>query len=505
VKIDIENVPVDDQKTFEMLARGETMGLFQLGGSGMTRYLQELKPSSIHDINAMVALYRPGPMESIPKYIERKHNPRFINYLDPRLEEILERSYGVVTYQDDVLMIAIKLAGYSWLEADALRKAMGKKIPAEMEAQKEKLKKGLVDHGMSHSKAEEIWRLIEPFAAYGFNKSHAASYGKVAYQTAYMKANYPVEYMCAVLTNESGDVDKIAEIIGECKRMELAVLPPDINESFGGFTIVNAGAESERSLGTDSLAGSLAGSDPAKAKIRFGLYTIKNFGQAIADAIIAERKENGRFASLQDFLGRIRNRNLNKKTLEALIMSGALDTLNIDRGVMLANIDTLLAYNRECEKAPKAEDTLFGVIGADIIKPSLILAEAEAASYADKLRWEKELLGLYVSGHPLERVRDKLEARTTNISKIKIELKDGMLAVVAGLVEQIKPILTKKGDKMLFTTVADFSDKIEVVVFPKVLVEYKDIIQPESTLAIRGRISHRNGSVSMIAEAVKEL
>ena len=224
-----------------MLARGETMGLFQLNGSGMTSFLKQLKPSSIHDINAMVALYRPGPMESIPQYIERKHNPNLITYPDPRLRTILDRSYGVITYQDDVMMISIELAGYSWLDADKLRKAMGKKIPEVMEAEKEKLMNGFSEYGkLSQSVADKLWKLIEPFAAYGFNKAHAASYGRVAYQTAYMKANYPVEYMSAVLTADAGDTEKISEIIRECERMGIKVLPPDINESFAPFSVVPA-------------------------------------------------------------------------------------------------------------------------------------------------------------------------------------------------------------------------------------------------------------------------
>ncbi len=292
IDIDIENIPLDDKKTFEMLARGETMGLFQLNGSGMTRYLKELQPSHIGDINVMVALYRPGPMELIPEYIKRKHNHHLIKYLDPRMEKILKPSYGVITYQDDVMMIAIELAGYSWFEADKLRKAMGKKIPAEMAAQKDKFIEGSIKHGMSKTKAEELWRLIEPFAAYGFNKAHAASYGRVAYQTAYMKANYPIEYMTAILTAESGDVEKIAEIIKEAEKMGIPVLPPNINESYGGFTIIR---------------------ENNKEEIRFGLYTIKNLGTDISDAIINERKQNGKFASIADFLGRIKHKNLNKK------------------------------------------------------------------------------------------------------------------------------------------------------------------------------------------------
>ena len=214
--VDIEAIDLADKKTFAMLSRGETMGLFQLNGSGMTKHLMDLKATSIHDINAMVALYRPGPMEMIPDYIARKQNPALVKYMDPRLEPILNFSYGVITYQDDVMLIAIHLAGYSWLEADKLRKAMGKKIPAEMEAQKSKLLVGFVKGGLTEKQAQELWHLIEPFAAYGFNKAHAASYGRVAYQTSFMKANYPAEYMTAVLTAESGDVDEVSAVISEC-------------------------------------------------------------------------------------------------------------------------------------------------------------------------------------------------------------------------------------------------------------------------------------------------
>ena len=261
----------------------------------MTRWLKELRPTSIHDINAMVALYRPGPMESIPEYIRRKHNPKLISYLDPRMKEILGQSYGIIVYQDDVLLIAVKLAGYSWLEADKLRKAMGKKIPAEMEAQKEKLIKGFIANGLTRKKAEELWHLITPFAAYGFNKSHAASYGRLAYQTAFMKANFAAEYLTAVLTAEAGDLEKAAEIIGECKRLGFEVLPPDVNESFSDFTVV------------------MDENGNVTNKIRFGLRSIKNFGEEIGKAIIHERKRNGPYKSYSDFLERVKHKNLNTK------------------------------------------------------------------------------------------------------------------------------------------------------------------------------------------------
>jgi DNA polymerase-3 subunit alpha len=388
VALNIETIPLDDKKTFTMLARGDTMGLFQLNGSGMTRFLKELKPSTIHDINAMVALYRPGPMDFIPSYIERKHNPHLIHYLDPALKNILAQTYGILVYQDDLLMMAHQLAGYTWGEVDKFRKAVGKKIPEEMMAQKEKFIKGCIEHSKwPEKKAVEIWTWIEPFAAYGFNKAHAASYGRVAYQTAYMKANFPVEYMAAIMTAESGDIEKVAEAVTECARMKIAVLPPDINESFGGFTVVE---------------------DGGKEAIRFGLYSIKNFGEGIGEAIITERTDHGRFVSLADFLKRIKNKNLNKKSLEALIKCGALDALG-ERGQMLHNIEYLLEFSRE-HASTQAQSSLFGVLGDS----ELSLVPASQTQRKERLMWEKELLGLFVSGFPLDPWKEKMEARKSS-------------------------------------------------------------------------------------------
>ena len=907
--IDIENIPLDDKRTFEMLARGETTGLFQLNGTGMTKFLIDLKPTVIHDINAMVALYRPGPLESIPQYIERKHDASKIEYLDPRMKDILDMSYGVITYQDDVMMIAIKLGGYSWLEADKLRKAMGKKIPKEMEEQKEKLLAGLIKNGMGKKIANQLWKLIEPFAAYGFNKcltgdtriidsktgnfssikeiyennlkfhtaslsqklklnnhsinavmengikdvielktksgrmiratanhpffsfdgwknldelktgqriavprslkevqgkisdpkkaavlgyllsegnlchphgvyfystqkneindfiknaktfsnskftvdksksamavycgqidqkkgneilewikavglfyhkatekfipqsafrfnqksleilagkmwqgdgsisikneqtyyatsskrlakdvqhlllrfsiistihtkkfkyrstikigytivitgkknlktfsdtigknligkkkadlkilvnltknvpenlargtkdiipaevlneirkvmeersisvlqlskklnissrlfyfdkrkigfqreiiskigkelkseklinlansdiywdeivsikkdgtemtydltvspdhnfiandiivhnSHAASYGRVAYQTSYMKANFPAIYMSAVLSAESGDVEKIAEVINECKRMNIPILPPDINESFSQFTVVKG----------------------EKPTIRFGLVTIKNFGQGIATAIIEERKKNGHFASLSDFLDRVKDKNLNKKSLEALTKVGALDSFGIDRGVLIGNVETILAYNKEKERQPDNQDSLFGLMSDTSSVPTLKLAEVPNAPIQEKLAWEKELLGLYISGHPLDRFREVILKRDMDIKKAKETLKDGAEVTIACIIEEVKPINTKKGDAMAFVKVADFSGELETVVFPRTLVEFQSAFVPDKCLAIKGKMSERNGQKSMIVERVKVL
>ncbi|MCK9352154.1 MAG: DNA polymerase III subunit alpha [Candidatus Paceibacterota bacterium] len=485
IDIDIQKIPRNDKKTFQMLARGETIGLFQLNGSGMTKYLMDLRPTSIHDINAMVALYRPGPMESIPEYIKRKRNPVLVTYLDPRMKDILDQSYGVITYQDDVMMIAIKLAGYSWLEADKLRKAMGKKIPAEMEVQKKKLLEGFAKNGMISSKIKELWELIEPFAAYGFNKAHAASYGLVAYQTAYMKANYPAEYMAAVLTAESGDVEKIFEIITECKRMNLPVLPPDVNESMGDFAVIKGATASED-------------------KIRFGLHTIKNLGEEIGDYVISEREKNGRYKTFAEFLERVKHKNLNKKSLEALVKCGAMDELG-ERGQMLFNMEDALAYSKGLVKENAAQASLFGLMASPASLPTLKLKECEPAKPFEKLAWEKELLGLYISGHPLDKYREKLEARPFNNKTLKENGKDNMAVTVVGIVEEMREVITKKNEKMAFLKIADFYDTIEVVVFPRTFESFKEFLAPEKCLAIKGKFSKRNGEPSVIADAVKLL
>lgn len=482
IKIDIEDIPFDDKKTFDMLARGETMSLFQLNGAGMTRFLRDLRPSRIQDINAMVALYRPGPMEAIPTYIERKHNPDLVQYLDPRLERILDQSFGVITYQDDVMMIAIELAGYSWLEADALRKAMGKKIPAEMEIQKKKLLDGFVEHGLSKSQATELWNHIEPFAAYGFNKAHAASYGRVAYQTAYMKANFPVEYMAAVLTADAGDVEKIAEIINECYRMKVDVLPPEINESFAAFTVVE---------------------EDGVQKIRFGLTSIKNFGTGITEAIISERKKNGPFTSLTDFLSRVQDRNLNKKSLESLIKSGALDSFE-DRAVLLKNLDTILLYAKEA-RTVQHQDSLFTLMDVGSSLDRIDLEPSEPIDTRQMLAWEKELLGLYISGHPLDRFRHELEYRETTIQDIKDRAVEKSTVIACGIVEEAKVILTKKGDKMAFVKLSDFSGSIELVVFPDTFKSYAQFFGPEQCICISGQFSKRNGDPSILVEKARFL
>jgi DNA polymerase-3 subunit alpha len=378
------------------------------------------------------------------------------------------------------MLTAIHLAGYSWLDADKFRKAMGKKIPELMAKQEKKFKDGCMKNGISESLANNLWERIKPFAAYAFNKAHAASYGRVAYQTSYMKANYPKEYMAAVLTADAGNVDKIHDIIGECERMGLDVLPPDINESFGTFTIVEEG---------DHEA------------IRFGLFSVKHVGEKITQTIINERETHGKFTSLEDLLTRITGRNFNKKTLEALVKCGALDSLG-KRYHMLAHIDQLLSFSKEAGSRSKDQKSLFGGEKTDS-QPKLRLTDGEPHSKETKLAWEKDLLGLYVSGHPLDKIRKKLEKREKNIAFIKKHHEKTPKAVIPGLLESINIIRTTKGDEMAFIRVSDLSDSIEIVVFPDTYEKYKETLISDSCVVIEGQVSNRNDEVSIIMDRIK--
>ena len=482
--IDIEFVPIDDTKTFEMLARGETEGVFQLSGSGMTRYLKELQPSTIHDINAMVALYRPGPMDVIPTYIERKNNPKLAKYLDPRMEKFLTESYGLLVYQDDLLYCAVYLAGYSWLEVDKFRKAIGKKNPVEMAKQKKQFTEGIVANGQTAAFADKLWLLFEPFQAYGFNKSHAASYGKVAYQTAYMKANYPYEYMASVLTADAGDTESISTFVTECERMKIRVLPPDINESNSDFTVAMT---------------------PEGKVIRFGLTTIKNFGEGISNAIISERNARGPFTSLSDFLCRVESRNLNKKGLEALIKCGALDKFADEIGgreTMMTHIELMLAFHRDATTSAP-QDSLFGAMA----KPSLVLPKDEGhhTKLADKLAWEKELLGIYVSGHPLDAHAEKVAKATVSIKEILADPHPGKDLILPVLLAEVRPVLTKGGDKMAFVRLEDKTASLEAVIFPKLYKEHALLVNAGTCLLVKGKVSSRNGETSFAVDNLKAL
>jgi len=444
-----------------------------------------------------VALYRPGPMDNIQEYIARKHGRKPVTFMHPKMKDFLDTTYGVLVYQDDLLMTAIEVAGYSWGEVDKFRKAVGKKIPEEMKKQHVMFVEGCQKHGgMSKDKAEAIWELFVPFQGYGFNKAHAASYGHIAYITAYLKANFPEIYMSAVLTAESGDVETIGIMVNECKRMDIEVLPPSVNESFSQFSVIpeeNA-AETKR-----------------KYKIRFGLTTIKNFGQGISSAITAERKRNGKFESLSDFLDRIKDKNLNKKSLESLIKAGAMDELRAtssgqtaDRGQLLCNLDSLLAYHKERTSTPEHQVSLFRLMEDASTLPALRMEKGAPATKKEKLAWEKELLGLYISGHPLEEFKDKLLSRDVNVKKLS-EYRENAEAVIGGMVEEVRAVTTKNNEQMAFMKLLDFSGSIEVAVFPRVFNEFKEFINPETCIVIKGKVSKRNGETTFVADKIKAL
>ncbi len=485
IALDLERLPLDDEKTYALLSSGQTMGVFQLSGSGMTRYLKDLKPSAIFDIMAMISLYRPGPIESLPEYIKRKHNPSLVSYPHPKLEGILKKSYGIITYQDDVLLTAVTLAGYNWEEADKLRQAIGKKIPSEMAAQKDRFIKGCKKtSALSENEAERIWKLIEPFAAYGFNKAHGSSYALVAYQTAYVKANYAVEYMAALLTCESGNMEKVAEGIEECRNLGISVLPPDVNESIGGFTVI--------------------GDVEAGQNIRFGLNAIKHLGTNVIDEIIKNRETNGQYATLEDFLSRAAS--INKKSLEALVRAGALDRF-FERALLDHNIENLLSFAKR-ERDNKNSDRLS--LFADSEKnPKIRLAERTGGEDYPLLQYEKEYLGLYASAHPLDSVKPYMAELGVTPIKTLAEFSNGIggnsKQTIIGVVTSVKPIQTKKGESMIFAKIEDFGGELEVIVFPRLLRDLRGIIEKDAILQITGSLSWKDSEPKFIAESVKPM
>lgn len=482
LNLDLKTVAMDDQETFKLLQRGDTVGVFQLESAGMQRYLKQLKPTQFEDIIAMVALYRPGPMQFIPAYIEGKNGLTTPTYLHPKLETLLGDTYGIILYQEQTMRIARELAGFSMAEADTLRKAIGKKIKDLMMAQKEKFIKGCVTNGIAKKVGQEIWSWIEPSADYSFNKSHAACYAMVAYQTAYLKAHYPVEFMAALITSEKNDVERVGYLIGECKNMGIEVLAPEINESYYGFTVI-----------------------PGSNKIRFGLSAIKNVGENLVGEIVAIRKADGPFKDIFDFTKRINPKVINRKSLEALIKAGVFDAMG-ERNSLLANADKLLEIGRENEKnKANGQRDLFG--GFTAVKASTstyTLMPAREATKPEKLMWEKELLGLFVTSHPLEEYRDAMEKKCLKITRIK-ENPAARLVKVGGMISTVKKIITKSGKPMLFMGLEDLTDKIEVVVFASALEKNPAVYQESKIVYVYGRIDNRDGETKIVADTVEEV
>jgi len=483
VKIDIDNIPLDDKATFELFQKGDTTGVFQLESGGMKRYLKQLKPTTLEDIIAMVALYRPGPMEFIPDFVSGKHGTKQVTYLHPKLEPILKNTYGIAIYQEQIMRIARDLAGFTYGQADVLRKAVGKKIQALLDEQEEAMVAGMVKNGIDQKTANKIWQFIIPFARYGFNRSHAACYAMIAYQTAYLKANYPEAFMAALMSADQNNIDRITIEINECHKMGIQVTQPDVNESFSMFAV----AESD---------------DPKeKIKIRFGLIAIKNVGQNIAKVIIQERKANGPYKSLEDFLNRIKDKDLNKKSLESLIKSGAFDSF-LSRGQALGNINTIIEYNKKIQNDHKSgQNNLFADLPLAKSVFSLKLDEYPDIAVEQKLSWEKELIGLYLSNHPFKEYLQILKSSVTPLNKLKN--KEGTSVKVAGVITHIQKIITHKGQAMLFVTIDDSVGNVELLVFPKTLETTFGIWQDENKVLVQGKVSEKDGQPKILTETAE--
>ncbi|MBI3115149.1 MAG: DNA polymerase III subunit alpha [Candidatus Kerfeldbacteria bacterium] len=480
-RVNLDAIPLTDAKTYKLLQAGQTTGVFQLESSGMRRYLRALKPTELEDIIAMVSLYRPGPMELIPDFIAGKHGKKSPTYLDTRLKPILEKTHGIAVYQEQIMQIARDLAGFSLGEADVLRKAVGKKIAKLLKEQKTKFVAGCVNNGLAKGTAEKIFTFIEPFARYGFNRSHAACYALIAYQTAYFKANYPAQFMAALLTADHANSDKVSREVDECRTMGIPVLPPDVNESRANFTVIPNGH------GRDA--------------IRFGLSAIKNLGEGVIDAIRAEREADGPFEHLGDFLHRVTSKDLNRKSLESLIKAGALDRFG-ERRQMLENLEELVVFLRHAEKESRNGQTnLFGMLPKDHL-PTLRLRPADPADRKTRLAWEKEHLGIYLSEHPLDEVADELKKIATPCHELE-GLPNNRRVTVGGVVTSIQRVITKANEPMLFVRLEDTSGSVEVLVFPSTLKATASIWEEEQIVLVTGRLSDKDGVPKILAAEAK--
>jgi len=492
-EIDIDLIPLNDNEAYELFRKGETTGVFQFESSGMKRYLRELKPTEFEDIIAMVALYRPGPMEWIPDYISGKNGKKKVVYLHEKLQPILAKTYGVAIYQEQVMQIARALAGFSPGEADVLRKAMGKKIPALLAEQKEKFIDGCVKNGIYKELAEKVFSFIEPFAGYGFNRSHAACYAMIGYQTAYLKAHYPAEFMAALLTSDQGDTDRVAIEIEECRNMNIKITPPDINESFGTFTVVSSGTKDNKPIADNEKINT----------IRFGLRAVKNVGEHIVEEIIKERKANGPYRDIFDLLERVTNRDLNKKSMESLIKCGAFDSLG-DRATFLLSLEKLLNYNKEVARDKDSNQASLFADSLTIDLPKITLSQASPIDQNEILSWEKELLGLYVSEHPYNIFRPYLEGYAVSVTRLKGRRGDNSI-VSAGVISTIKKILTKKGEIMLFVKVEDSLMSVEFLVFPRTYKETESVWIPGQAVIVSGTISEKDSEVKFLVDKAMAL
>lgn len=470
VNIDLAELPLDDEKTFELFGRGDTTGVFQFESAGMKRYLKGLKPTSFDDIIAMAALYRPGPMQWIEDFIDRKHGRSRIEYIHPIMESALKNTYGILVYQEQVMQVSKDMCGFTGAQADSLRRAIGKKKPKELA----KMKHDFIEGAIKTVKAEramieEFWSSLEAFAAYCFPKAHAACYALIAYQTAYLKAHFPLAFMAALMTSDYGDIDRIAIEVSECQRMGVAVLPPDVNQSFLEFGIV-----------------------PDTNEIRFGLSAVKNVGTSGIEALLAARQQDGPFSSIEDFAKRVSASEVNKKVWESLIKCGAMDGFG-ERGKLLFNLDTIISYAQKIQKnALSGQIDIFGSMGESDELPALRLeVPTQATTGRERLAWEKELLGLYISEHPLDNYSGFLAAKATPIADITTGY-EGRTVTVGGVVTTMRKITTKNGDNMAFVTIEDKTGQLELIVFPKSFAKYAELWQSVLPLLVTGKVNTKD-------------
>jgi DNA polymerase-3 subunit alpha len=481
--VDMDRIPLDDAATFQLLGEAKTFGVFQLESTGMRDLLRQLRPNRIEDIIALVALFRPGPMQLIPDFIDRKHGRTKVVYDHPLMEAILKDTYGIMVYQEQVMRIASDLAGFSMGEADILRRAMGKKNSELMAEQRKKFMDGATARGVPEKKAERIFGFMEQFAGYGFNKSHSAAYALIAYQTAYLKANYPVEFMAALLTSEMADSDKIVKYIEECRAMGIEVLPPDANESSNDFTVVGD-------------------------KIRFGLVAVKNVGEAAIHSILTARRDQGRFRNLYEFCERVDLRLVNKRVLESLIKCGALDSLGARRAQLMAVVDKAM------EAASAAQrDRAHGQVSLLDMLASAGTSQHQAPALPDLPEWdrprllaaEKETLGFYITGHPLAEYRSLLARQTTATTENLASLPDKSTVRLGAIVTGVKEISTKAGDRMAFVTLEDLAGSVEAVVFPDLYRSSMLHLAKDSAVLVRGQVDVAEESVKLLLSEVQPL
>ncbi len=484
VELDINKIPLDDPPTFELLCRGDGVGVFQLEGSGMRAILKDLKPEVFEDIIALVALYRPGPLGSgmVDDFIKSKHGEKKVEYLHPILEPILRDTYGVILYQEQVMRIASDLGGFTLGEADLMRRAMGKKKPEILAGLRAQFTEGAVKNNVDGNIAGQVFDLIEYFAGYGFNKSHSAAYALVSYQTAYLKANYPVEFMAALLTSVRDNTDKVSFYIEECRRMGIDVLPPDVNVSGVDFTV-------------------------AVDSIRFGMAAIKNVGLNAVKCIIYSKESGTPYTSFADFCQRVDTRVVNRRVLENLIKSGALDSLGHHRSQMMAAIDAGLGLAQLAQQdRQNGQRSLLDFWGEDV-KKTLSLDMPNISEYAsgDLLAMEKEALGLYVSGHPLEQYRETILRHATHQTVSLKELEDRTEVVVGGMLNMVKRISTKKGDNMAFANLEDLSGTVELVIFPRSYQQCASLLKVDSPVLARGVTSVNGEEAKVIVNSLETM